>query len=657
MAPSPTSPDFAEFARAFPFHLVFTPTLQIEGIGDGLARIDPELTTGEALESHFTLREPTGRFDWSLLSATPQRDFCLVHRKTGLELRGRMVIVDVDGPAVFLGSSWLDDAEQLADFGLSLDDLNPVARHAPASRAPAALAGPTGAGKAQGPAETARLQARCAQLERCLRLNQAISGCLAETNDADAALARLAEVLPASLGWTDAAVWHQAPAAPVGQAASLSAAAALASRAFATGAPAWTSQDCDGRGGFALPANTVDGTIAVLTCVSPQQEPADDEFTRQLYLCAGQLARYLTRQQQKERLTRLTSELTAIFQLSPDGFVAFNGQGTLRYLNLAFARMTGFDRDALRGLSEGEFESRLAALLAPGQSLRQADNGDQIIRLERPRTVILQRAQRDARDLEGRLIGRLFYFRDITLETELLRANGEFLSNAAHELRTPMASIHGFTELLLKRDFAADKQRSILETMLSQSSRLSEIVDELLEVARFDARAARDLKLATQALVPVIQATVGELLIGNDARMVELTLPPAADSPLVRIDRDRFAQALTNVLSNAYKYSPQGGAIELRLSTRRRSEQDWVGVAVRDHGIGMSAEEQQHLFERFFRAHPAGNIPGTGLGMSMIKKIIDGHGGMVEVDSAPGAGTEVTLWLPVQNTPERTGTP
>lgn len=653
VAPSPKSPDFAEFAelaRAFPFHLVFAPTLEIQGIGDGLARIDPELKSGQRLDRHFTLREPAGKLDWSLLCATPQGDFCLVHDRTGLELRGRMVIVDADGPAVFLGSSWLDDAEQLADFGLSLDDLNPAASLAPFGDAPAGLADPSAAAD-PGPADTARLQARCAQLERCLRLNQTVSSCLAETNDADAALARLAEVLPASLGWANAEVWRRNPAGEAGSAAGWPAAAALAARAFATGAPAWTSRDCAGRGGFAIPANTVDGTIAVLTCVSPHEEPADDEFTRQLYLCAGQLARYLARQQQKEKLTRLTSELTAIFQLSPDGFVAFNGQGILSYLNPAFARMTGFDRDALRDLDEAEFESRLAALLAPGQAVRQADNDDQVIRLERPRTTFLQRAQRDARDLEGRLVGRLFYFRDITLETELLRANGEFLSNAAHELRTPMASIHGFTELLLKRDFAADKQRNILETMLSQSSRLSEIVDELLEVARFDARAARDLKLSVQPLVPVIQATVDELLIGNDVRRVDLTLPPAEDSPRVRIDRDRFVQALTNVLSNAYKYSPQGGAIELRLNTRRRGEQNWVGVAVRDHGIGMSAEEQQHLFERFFRAHPAGNIPGTGLGMSMIKKIIDGHGGIVEVDSAPGAGTEVTLWLPEHATP------
>lgn len=649
MARSPKSPDSSEFAelaelaRAFPFHLVFAPTLEIQAIGDGLGRLDPELNPGQQLDRHFTLREPAGSFDWARLCAAPQGDFCLVHNLTGLELRGRMVIADAGGPAVFLGSSWLDDAEQLADFGLSPDDLKPPASRAPRGDAPAdrsaAVSDPR-------PADSAWLQARCTQLERCLRLNQAVADCLAETYDADAALTRLAEVLPASLGWVKAAVWRRNPAdGPVG-AAGLPATAALAARAFASGAPAWTSRDCEGRGGFAIPANTVDGTVAVLTCVSPHEEPADDEFTRQLYLCAGQLARFLARQQQKEKLTRLTSELTAIFQLSPDGFVAFNGQGILSYLNPAFARMTGFDRDALRGLGEAEFESCLAALLAPGQAVRQADNGDQVIQLERPRTTFLQRAQRDARDLDGRLVGRLFYFRDVTLETELLRANGEFLANAAHELRTPMASIHGFTELLLKRDFAAEKQRSILATMLSQSSRLSEIVDELLEVARFDARAARDLKLSAQPLVPVIQAAVDELLIGNDLRRIELTLPPIADSPRVRIDRDRFVQALTNVLSNAYKYSPLGGAIELRLATRHRGEQDWVGVAVRDHGIGMSVEEQQHLFERFFRAHPAGNIPGTGLGMSMIKKIIDGHGGMVEVESAPGRGTEVSLWLP-----------
>jgi PAS domain S-box-containing protein len=512
-----------------------------------------------------------------------------------------------------------------------------------------------------GGENAAQLLARCRQLEQCLRLHQAVSRCLAETNDADEALALLVETLPQDLGWAGATLWRRnAAGQPVAErgwpdrAASASPAAALAANAFSSGAPVWSANGCDGRAGFAIPAHSDGGTVAAITCVSHREAPHNDEFNefaRQLYLSTGQLARYMARQRQKERLTRLTSELTAIFQLSADGFVAFNDKGTLSYLNTAFARMIGVDRDDLRGITEAEFERRLAALLDPVQTAA-AGGSDQVIRLSQPRSTVLQRSRREARDIEGRLIGRLLYFRDITLETELLRANGEFLSNAAHELRTPMASIHGFIELLLKRDFAPEKRRSVLETIHSQSSRLSEIVDELLEVARFDARAARDLDCSVQPLVPIIEATVGELLVRNDARAVELALPGAADSPLVRIDRGRFVQALTNVLSNAYKYSPNGGAIELALRQRTRSDQDWIGVAVRDHGIGMSEAELQHVFERFFRARPAGSIPGTGLGMSMVKKIIDAHGGVVEVTSAPGEGTEVTLWLPVHGRPE-----
>lgn len=658
MAPFPSvgpdpHPDLAEFARAFPFHLVIAPTMHIQGIGDGLARIDDRLAVGLALEEHFEVREPAGRISWEQLVAAPQADFCLVHRKTGLELRGRMAITE--HAAVFLGSSWLDDAEQLADFGLSVEDLNGAAGRTRAARK-APVAHPPATIPADGPESAAQLLARCRQLEQCLRLHQAVSRCLAETSDADEALALLVETLPQDLGWAGAALWRRSAAGPpVAEqgwpdlATAGACTAGLAASAFNSGAPVWSASGCDGRAGFAIPAHTEGGTVAAITCLSAQEEPDSDEFARQLYLSTGQLARYMARQKQKERLTRLTSELTAIFQLSADGFVAFNDKGRLSYLNIAFARMIGVDRDDLRGLPETEFERRLAGLLAPEQPAATPDGSEQVIRLSKPRSTVLRRSRREARDIEGRLIGRLLYFRDITLETELLRANGDFLSNAAHELRTPMASIHGFIELLLKRDFPPEKRRNVLETIYSQSSRLTEIVDELLEVARFDARAARDLDCSVQPLVPIIEATVGELLVRNDARTVELALPAALDSPLVRIDRGRFVQALTNVLSNAYKYSPNGGAIELALRSRSRSDQDWIGVAVRDHGIGMTESELQRVFERFFRARPSGSIPGTGLGMSMVKKIIDAHGGLVEVSSAPGEGTEVTLWLPVHD--------
>lgn len=648
--------EFAEFARAFPFHLVITPAMAIGGIGPGLARFDPALPVGDPIDAHFALREPTGQFDWALLRNMPQAHFCLVHRQTGLEIQGRMVLTEENGPAIFLGRSWLDDAEQLADFGVNLDQLSP-----PSSTSSALSASPAGAlapadFPAPDPAAPTRdstLAARCASLERCLRLHQTVHYCLAEINEPDAALALLTQALPTNLGWAAGCLWQPDAAgnlAPVQScppdADAAGASAHLASKAFSSGAPAWSSEGCGGVGGFAIPVHGEVAILAVLTCISRRAEPADAEFAAQLYLSAGQLARYLARHHQKERLARLSSELSAIFQLSSDGFVAFNNQGVLSYLNPAFAHLTGVDRDELRGLSEAEFEARLASLQAPDSPAAPAGDEAQLIELRQPRRTILQRSRREARDIEGRLVGRLLYFRDLTRETELLRANGEFLANAAHELRTPMASIHGFTELLLKRDFAPERQREVLQTIHRQSSRLSEIVNELLDVARFDAHAARDLQRTRQALGPLVEATVAELLVRGDPRPVTLTLAPNA-ATRVEVDRDRFIQALTNVLSNAYKYSPAGGPIELSLPTRSRGGQRWIGVAVRDHGIGMTAEELGHLFERFFRAHPAGSIPGTGLGMAMIKKIIDAHGGTVEVDSAPGRGTEVTLWLPV----------
>jgi signal transduction histidine kinase len=133
--------------------------------------------------------------------------------------------------------------------------------------------------------------------------------------------------------------------------------------------------------------------------------------------------------------------------------------------------------------------------------------------------------------------------------------------------------------------------------------------------------------------------------VHNDERKVKLSLP---GSPIrVDVDADKLSLALTNVLSNAYKYSPQGGEIELDIVWRDREGRSECGIRVTDHGMGMSPEQLSRVFERFFRADTSGNIPGTGLGMTIVKEIIELHGGQVVLSSQEGQGTTVVLWLPV----------
>ena len=356
------------------------------------------------------------------------------------------------------------------------------------------------------------------------------------------------------------------------------------------------------------------------------------------------------RRQYEERLRLLSAELETILRLSPDGYVMFDSRGRLSYCNASFERMARVARAEVRGLEYVQVDRLLAAACDPSNapasilSLRPGVN-DRLVLKGSPKVVLL-RAVIPITDGHGGVQGRILFLHDVTRADELQQMKSDFLATAAHELRTPMTSVQGFSELLMEESLDPETVRDVAGTIHRQSSTLVSMVNDLLDLQRIEQRRGREFERTEQSLQPLIRRVVSELRVAGDDRQVGLEGLP--QQPVrVSVDATQFGQALTNVLTNAYKYSPGGGAIVITLEDRVRDGVRQVGVQVRDQGIGMTPAQRLRVFERFYRADPSGAIPGTGLGMALVKEIMDLHGGSVEVESEQGVGTTVTLWLPV----------
>lgn len=351
-----------------------------------------------------------------------------------------------------------------------------------------------------------------------------------------------------------------------------------------------------------------------------------------------------------EQVLKLRTErLNAVFELSPDGFVVFDRRGEVSIVNPSFERMTGMAAGDLVGQAQRVFEEALMARCTsseapdPHGEAGAAGLGWQLLQLHTPTArTLARRVRHGTHDNET-----VMYFRDVTHEQEVDRMKSEFLAMAAHELRTPMVSIFGFTELLLKRQFSEERQRDLLGTIHKQASILINLVNELLDLARIEARRGKDFNRRLQPLAPILEQVLDGLKVPGDQRKV--TLQQDAEGVQVWADTEKLGQAVLNVLSNAYKYSPAGGDIQLRVRFDDAAQR--LAIVVEDHGIGMTPEQVSRVFERFFRADPSGNIPGTGLGMSLVKEIINLHHGDVAIDSVHGQGTTVTLSIPAARAP------
>lgn len=242
----------------------------------------------------------------------------------------------------------------------------------------------------------------------------------------------------------------------------------------------------------------------------------------------------------------------------------------------------------------------------------------------------------------GKVLGAVVLIQDTSELRAMDRLKSEFLSTAAHELRTPLTSILGFSEVLLTRETTPEKQKRLQRYIHSQALQLAAIVEDLLDLQKLEAGQWIEVNPQPIDLAELLNETV-EVMEGlSRGRPIEITVEGV---PAVAADRLRIAQVLRNLLSNAIKYSAEGSPIGVRAW----SSNGTVYVSVADRGIGMTPEQQVHLFERFYRADGSNtSISGTGLGLAICKSIIEQHGGEIWVESLSGEGTTVTFSLPIR---------
>lgn len=378
--------------------------------------------------------------------------------------------------------------------------------------------------------------------------------------------------------------------------------------------------------------------VPIEMSLSPMDTDGEEMFTA--------VVRDVTEKQEAQEALRAHSQqLDSILSLSGDGFVAFDALGKVGYANPAFNRLLGIRSGDADVNTIGGLGLRLIHQSDGWNfTLDQLEDGNIYqINLIKPSPKIAEISARTMRDEEGRPLGRVMYFRDVTHQAEVDRMKSEFLSTAAHELRTPLASVYGFSELLMSMDYDKETRDDLLGTIHKQASRLTKLIDELLDLARIEARAGKDFDITKGDLVQFVNDMCTGFVTPGDDRKLEYDLPDSV--PSVAFDDDKLAQALNNIISNAFKYSPDGGRVVLSMMV----EDGRVGISVKDEGMGMSQEAVARIFDRFYRADPSCNIPGTGLGMSVVKEIMDLHGGEVEIRSQLNEGTCAILWIPSES--------
>jgi PAS domain S-box-containing protein len=403
----------------------------------------------------------------------------------------------------------------------------------------------------------------------------------------------------------------------------------------------------------AFPLRTTQGPVGALVCdVTEIAEEVVRMNLEPVSVLCGQAAVMIHNAQRVNRSIGESALLSNILDSITNAIITLDNEGKITRLNRNAMAILELTPDVVgRPYSDVLFpdvSKAVAALLKETEHLGFAMEKMVTAKLAQGLELNIAVSTSILRDESFAPLGTIIIFRDMTASRELDRLRkidtmkSEFVANVSHELKTPLTSIKAYTEALL--DMASEEtMKSFLKVIDEESDRLLFLINDLLNVSRIQSG-----KIKMHFTLTPPRAIVDEILNISkiNSEKHKLVLEVADGLPDIMLDKEKLKEVMINLISNAIKYSPQGGDVNLRM----RMDESNLRIEVQDHGIGIAKEHQSKLFEAFYRvdsSHTAA-IPGTGLGLTIVKAITEHHGGRCWFESEVGKGTTFFLLIPAR---------
>jgi PAS domain S-box-containing protein len=390
--------------------------------------------------------------------------------------------------------------------------------------------------------------------------------------------------------------------------------------------------------------------IGILSIMSYKPNSFDDEIITVLRAIADTVGVALDNARLYETSVEHEKRLSAIVESTADGIIATDQNGRIHLINHAAETMFNVRAANLVGtpLREAPIPKPVSDSLLFALSSRAEENKSFEVTLENERIVSVMVSPvyvESQVEQSRRADGWVIVLQDVThlREAEIERAR--FMQAAAHDMRNPLGATRNSIMLLESvLDTKDPTTRELIQIALNGANRLQELIDDLLHLEHIQSgygfnRTETDIAELIREMTPEIQLMM-------EGKKLEFTVNLEASMPLLLADRRWLNRALMNYLSNAAKYTPEGGKVELRIFLKSPA----LHVEVTDNGPGISAEAQSRLFERFYRAEATKNLPGTGLGLAIVKSVAEAHGGSTYVRSREGQGSTFGITLPLAQT-------